>query len=160
MPATVQRRAFAALGATALAATPLTSVSEQADAAKACRIDVTPRIDAKERLAGRSVSTDIRYTSDVEMARGPMVKSGTVVRGTYRPQSVVGVDSLMHPSGGDWSLRGAVRPRVPDAAKVPLRAIRSLRQNSGLLGAPVDRGTRVVAFSADAVGSTRKAPAG
>ncbi len=183
MLATVQKRAFAALGATALAATPLTSVSEQADAAKACRIDVTPRIDAKERFAGRSVSADIRYTSDVEMARGPMVKSGTVVRGTYRPQSVVGVDSLMRPSGGDWSLRGAV-PRVPDAAKVPLRSaavllrrqplhpagpsasrlspprspkqsIRSVQQKPALLGAPVDRGTRIVAFSADAVGSTR-----
>ena len=67
------------------------------------------------------VSTGIRYASDVEMARGPMVKSGTVVRGTYRPQRVVGVDSLIHPYGGDLSLRGAVRPRVPDAAKVPLR---------------------------------------
>ncbi len=190
MPVTTRTRALAAMGAGALAATLLTALPQQADAARACRIDVTTRVDQKERFAGRSVSkyvyatakgsaagsfdhagnvimttyplgaypslvnkkigeleavgsmvqnqaptalgginadfftfADIRYATHMEMARGPMVKDGVVIRGTARAQRVVGVDKLMQPYGGTLGVRGSVAPKATGAPKVRLRSV-------------------------------------
>ncbi|MEO8106549.1 MAG: phosphodiester glycosidase family protein [Actinomycetes bacterium] len=265
MPITAQQRAVAALGAGVLAATLLAAVSAPAEAARACRIEVTTRIDAKERFAGPSIAkyvyatangsavgqfdhaanvimttypqgaypslvnkkvgeleavgsmlqsqaptalgginadffvfADVRYETQMEMARGPMVKEGVVIRGTAQTKRVVGIDTLGQPYGGELGVRGFITPKVAKTPKVAIRSvnwhvlldgganlyttdwsgakrtdglakyprpagvlewvlnrrnkitsIRSASQNASLRGAPVVRGTRVVAFSAD-----------
>lgn len=190
MPVTIQRRALAVLGAGALAATLLASVSQHADAARACRIEVTTRIDAKERFAGRSVAkyvyatakgsavgqydhagnvimttyplgaypslvnkkigeleavgsmlqsqaptalgginadffvfADIQGEPRIEMARGPMIKDGAVIRGTAQPRRVVGIDASMQPYGGVLGVRGFVAPKLAKVPKVSLRSV-------------------------------------
>ncbi len=276
MPVTLRTRAFAVIGAGAVTATLLTSLPQHADAARACRIDVTTRVDLKERFAGRSAAkyvyatakgsavgqldhagnvimttyplgaypslvnkkigeleavgsmvkgqapkalgginadfftfADIRYATHMEMARGPMVKDGVVIRGTARAQRVVGVDTLMQPYGGELGLRGSVAPKVTGNPKVKIRSvnwhallggganlytnawsstrrtdgqatyprpagvlewvlgrrnkitsIRSATTNASLRGAPVDKGTRVVAFPSDVVASVAGVPLG
>ena len=190
MSVTLPWRAVAVVGASALAAALLAALPQQADAARACRIPVTTRVDLTERFAGRGVSTyafatakgsavgqldhsgnvimtrfpsgayptlinqkigerapigamtkaqapqalgsinadffvfaDVRYATHMEMARGPMVKGGALVRATSRPLRVVGVDTLGQPFGGDLKLRGSVRAKIPGAKKIPLRSV-------------------------------------
>ena len=74
---------------------------------------------------------DIRYVSDIEMARGPMVRDGRVIRGTEKRQRVVGIDTNKQPFGGMMAVRGTVTPvarhrltgvdRVDELAQHPRR---------------------------------------
>jgi hypothetical protein len=178
------------MGAGALAATLLTALPQQADAARACRIPVSKTFDLKERFAGGGVTkyfyataqgsavgqsnqsanvimatyplgaypslvnknigelqavgsmvqsqaptalaginadfftfADIRYATHMEMARGPMIKDGVVIRGTARAQRVVGIDKLMQPYGGTFGVRGSVAPKATGAPKVRIRSV-------------------------------------
>ncbi|MCZ3386122.1 MAG: phosphodiester glycosidase family protein [Actinomycetia bacterium] len=66
---------------------------------------------------------DIRYESDIEMVRGPMVRDGKVIRGTFRRQRVIGVDTAMKPFGGFMGVRGWIQAQVTGAPKVKLRSM-------------------------------------
>ena len=65
---------------------------------------------------------DIRYENSIEMVRGPMVRDGRVIRGTYQRQRVVGIDTAMQPFGGFMGVRGSVRAQVVDAPTIKLRS--------------------------------------
>ena len=43
---------------------------------------------------------DIRYATDLEMSRGPMIKDGRIIRATSVRQRVVGIDTDQQPFGG------------------------------------------------------------
>jgi hypothetical protein len=66
---------------------------------------------------------DIGSTQDIEMARGPMVRDGVVIRGTHRPLQAVGVDTAGLPFGGELSLRGVVTAEGLDSLRVPVRSV-------------------------------------
>lgn len=155
------------------------------------------------------IAPDIRYESGVEMVRGPMVRNGRVIRGTYQRQRVVGLDTSMQPFGGFMGVRGWVRAQVAGAPKVKVRSmnwhrvlgggvsiytpdwspakrgdgkaayprpagttewvlddsstivsVRTAQQNSAKLGAPVEDGTKVIAFSKNTASSARGVPLG
>lgn len=276
LTSTVGMRGTALLGVGVLAATLLVAVSEPAEAARPCRIDVTTRLDKTITFAGRGVSRyyhatakgssvgqydhkgnvimttfpvgaypslmnkrigerepvgsmtksqapralgsingdffivpDIRYENSIEMVRGPMVRDGRVIRGTYQRQRVVGIDMVGRPFGDFMGVRGWVRAQITDAPRVKLRsmnwhrvlgdgvniytpdwspvkradgkaayprpagttewvldatgtivAIRTARRSSAKLGAPVERGTRVIAFSKNTAASAKGVPVG
>ncbi|MEO8107033.1 MAG: phosphodiester glycosidase family protein [Actinomycetes bacterium] len=69
------------------------------------------------------IAPDIRYANDIEMVRGPMVKNGRAIRGTYQRQRVVGVDKNMQPFGGLVGIRGNVRPQVLNGPTIKVRAL-------------------------------------
>jgi hypothetical protein len=69
------------------------------------------------------ITPDIRYATDIEMARGPMVKDGRIIRAFHHKQRVVGVDRSMLPFGGTMGVAGFVRARVTDAPRVKVRAV-------------------------------------
>jgi hypothetical protein len=167
----------------------LVAAPPPADAARACRVEVTTQLDATERFAGRGkleyvfaaaqgsavgnydhqgnvimttfprgaypslvhrkigeresigsmaqtqapdavgainadffLFADIGSTTDIEMARGPMVRDGVVIRGSYRDQRVVGLDTAGLPFGGELSLRGSVEAEGV-ALRVPVRSV-------------------------------------
>ena len=66
---------------------------------------------------------DIRYVKSIEMARGPMVRDGRVLRGTSKRQRVVGVDTNQQPFGGMLAVRGSVQWQAPTASSVPLVSV-------------------------------------
>lgn len=66
---------------------------------------------------------DIRYASDIEMARGPMIRDGRVIRGTTKRQRVVGIDTDKKPFGGMMAVRGSIQPELATAAAVPVVAV-------------------------------------
>lgn len=152
---------------------------------------------------------DIRYVSDIEMARGPMVRDGRVIRGTEKRQRVVGIDTNKQPFGGMMAVRGTITPVLATASPVPIvsmnwhsilgggvniytpdwssalrddgkayvprpagavewvlnsrnkiKSVRSSTKNAGQLGAPVQSGTRVLAFSENAALAALGVPAG
>lgn len=155
------------------------------------------------------VFADIRYATDIEMARGPMVSGGTIIRGSAKELRVVGIDSSMAPFGGTLAVRGVARARVDGAPRIAVRSvnwhkvlggglnlyttswsrtkqadgraayprpagaaewvissrdkitsIRTATLNSAALGAPVARGSRVLAFSVDTAGLADDVPVG
>ncbi len=63
---------------------------------------------------------DIRYATDIEMARGPMIRDGRVIRGTTKRQRVVGIDTDKKPFGGWMAVRGSIQPDLATAAAVPV----------------------------------------
>ncbi len=63
---------------------------------------------------------DIRYATSIEMARGPMVRDGRVLRGTSKRQRVVGIDSNHQPFGGMLAVRGSVQPQLATAQSIPV----------------------------------------
>ncbi len=63
---------------------------------------------------------DIRYAKSIEMARGPMVRDGRVLRGTSQRQRVVGIDTNQQPFGGMLAVRGSVQPQLATAQSIPL----------------------------------------
>ena len=152
---------------------------------------------------------DIRYENDIEMARGPMVKNGTVIRGTAERQRIVGVTRAGKPFAGLLAVRGNVRAGITDAPNVPIRAVnwqriqkggvsiytrewssdrrsdgkpvvprpageaewvidesntliavRTQRRKTAALGAAVQKGTRVLAFSPNTADAARGVPIG
>ena len=191
MRVSVPLRTTALLAAGVLGATLLASVSPNpADAARACRIAVTTRLDLTQKFAGGGslkyywatadgsavgqfdhaanvimttfpagslpqlmykrigereaigsmvkkqyplalgginadffTFADIRGTNDIEMARGPMVTGGKVIRGTARKQRVVGLDSTNLPFGGELGVRGFVAPASTLTPKISLRSV-------------------------------------
>jgi hypothetical protein len=66
---------------------------------------------------------DIRYASDLEMSRGPMIKAGRVIRGTSVRQRVVGVDTDQKPFGGLMAVKGSVTPRLSTGQSTPIVAV-------------------------------------
>lgn len=66
---------------------------------------------------------DIRYAKSIEMARGPMVRDGRVLRGTSKRQRVVGIDTNRQPFGGMLAVRGSVQPVLATAQSVPLVSV-------------------------------------
>ncbi len=74
---------------------------------------------------------DIRYAKDIEMARGPMVKDGTVIRGTAERQRMVGVTRVGKPFAGMFAVRGTIRAQLTDAPAVPIRAVNWQRIQKG-----------------------------
>lgn len=66
---------------------------------------------------------DIRYVNDIEMARGPMIRDGKVIRGTEKRQRVVGIDTNHVPFGGMLAVRGSVTPQLATAQPVPLVSV-------------------------------------
>jgi hypothetical protein len=191
LPATNALRVAAVVVAGGLASSLLVALPNTADAAKACKIPVTTRLDKSEKFAGKGkakyywthadgsvvgqfdnsanvimttfpvgafptlinkkigersavgamtkaqtptalgsingdffIKPDIRYAQDIEMARGPMVKGGQIIRAFHTQQRVVGVDQAGHPFAGLMGVRGNVQARVPaDAPKLKVRAI-------------------------------------
>ena len=152
---------------------------------------------------------DIRYEKSIEMVRGPMVRDGRIIRGTYQRQRVVGVDMAGMPFGGFMGVRGSVQAQVADAPKVKVRSmnwhrvlgggvsiytpdwsptkrgdgkaayprpagttewvldssstivsVRTAQRNSAKRGAPVENGTKVIAFSKNTASSARGVPVG
>ncbi len=69
------------------------------------------------------VFADIRGTNDIEMARGPMIKDGQVIRGTRKKQRVVGMDSTLQPFGGELGIRGFIQARTGTSPKIDLRSV-------------------------------------
>ena len=69
------------------------------------------------------VFADIRGTNDIEMARGPMVKAGQVIRGTSRDSRVVGLDSTMQPYGGELSVKGFTQAQTGSAPRIGLKSV-------------------------------------
>jgi hypothetical protein len=63
---------------------------------------------------------DIRYATDLEMSRGPMVKSGRIIRATNVRQRVVGIDTNQSPFGGLMAVKGSITPRLASAQSVPI----------------------------------------
>ncbi len=63
---------------------------------------------------------DIRYATDIEMARGPMIRDGRVIRGTTKRQRVVGIDTDKKPFGGWMAVRGSIQPDLATAASVSI----------------------------------------
>ena len=63
---------------------------------------------------------DIRYAKSIEVARGPMVRDGRVLRGTSQRQRVVGIDTNQQPFGGMLAVRGSVQPQLATAQSIPL----------------------------------------
>ena len=152
---------------------------------------------------------DIRYANDIEMARGPMVRDGRVIRATDKRQRVVGIDTNKQPFGGMMAVRGTITPQLATASPVSIvsmnwhnllsggvniytpdwssalradgkayvprpagavewvlnsrnkiKSVRSSTKNSGQLGAPVQSGTRVLAFAENAALAALGVPAG
>ncbi|MCZ3387766.1 MAG: phosphodiester glycosidase family protein [Actinomycetia bacterium] len=66
---------------------------------------------------------DIRYATDIEMARGPMIRDGRVIRGTTKRQRVVGIDMNKQPFGGMVAVRGAVTFDVPAGTGVTAQSV-------------------------------------
>lgn len=156
------------------------------------------------------ITPDIRYAKDIEMVRGPMVKNGRAIRGTYKRQRVVGVDKTMQPFGGFLGVRGSIQPQVLNGPKMKVRglnwhrvmgrgitvyttdwstvatradgkanyprpagaaewvlnrhnkikSIRTSTRNASKLGAPVQDGTKVMAFSGNTALSALSATTG
>jgi hypothetical protein len=69
------------------------------------------------------VFADIRGTNDIEMARGPMIADGNVIRGTHRHLRAVGLDATMQPFAGDVSIRGFTQARTGSGYKIALRSV-------------------------------------
>jgi hypothetical protein len=69
---------------------------------------------------------DIRYVKDIEMARGPMVRDGRLLRGTYKRQRVLGVNLAKKPFAGMLAVRGSIQAQITNAPKI---AVRSLNWN-------------------------------
>lgn len=69
------------------------------------------------------ITPDIRYVNDIEMARGPMVKDGEIIRAFHHKQRVVGVDKQNLPFGGMMGVAGFVQAQVTGAPKVHVRAV-------------------------------------
>ncbi|MFL6182828.1 MAG: phosphodiester glycosidase family protein [Actinomycetes bacterium] len=69
------------------------------------------------------ITPDIRYVNDIEMARGPMVKNGQIIRAFHHKQRVVGVDKKMLPFGGMMGVAGFVQAQVTGASRVKVRAV-------------------------------------
>ena len=74
---------------------------------------------------------DIRYRDDIEMARGPMVKDGTIIRGTATRMRTVGVTRAGKPFAGMLAVRGSIRADLVDAPAVPIRAVNWQRIQKG-----------------------------
>ena len=199
MTATNALRATAALGAGAMAAALLVSVPTPADAARACKIEVTTRLDQTVRFEGGGIVknyyataqgsavgmsnhsgnvvmttfpqgsypslihrkigereavgsmtksqaptalgsingdfftfADIRYATDIEMARGPMVSGGKIIRGSAKQLRAVGLDSTKMPFGGTLAVRGSAKARVDGCAEAHAQV--------GQLAQPAGRG--------------------
>lgn len=66
---------------------------------------------------------DIRYASSIEMARGPMVRDGKIIRATDKRQRVVGIDVNRQPFGGLMAIRGSIQPDLPTASAVPVASM-------------------------------------
>jgi hypothetical protein len=66
---------------------------------------------------------DIRYATDIEMARGPMVRDGRVLRGTYKRQRVVGIDTNHQPFGGMLAVRGTIQAQTGTASPIDIRSM-------------------------------------
>jgi hypothetical protein len=152
---------------------------------------------------------DIRYRDNIEMARGPMVKDGTVIRGTADRMRTVGVTRGGKPFAGLFAVRGSIRADLTDALRIPIRAVnwqriqkggvsiytrewsterrgdgkpavprpageaewvidetntlvavRTQKRRTAALGAAVERGTRVLAFSPNTADMARGVPVG
>ena len=152
---------------------------------------------------------DIRYRDNIEMARGPMVKEGTVIRGTADRMRVVGLTRAGQPFAGMFGVRGNIRAVLTDALSVPIQAVnwqripkggvsiytgewsterrpdgkpavprpageaewvidntntlvavRTQRRRSAALGAAVENGTTVLAFSRNTADQARGVPVG
>jgi len=152
---------------------------------------------------------DIRYAKDIEMARGQMVKDGTVIRGTADRMRMVGVTRTGKPFAGMFAVRGRIRARLTDVPAVPIRAVnwqrvkkggvsiytrawsadrrgdgkpvvprpageaewviddtntlvsvRTQRRHTTALGAAVQKGTTVLAFSKNTADAARGVPVG
>lgn len=155
------------------------------------------------------IAPNIRYENGIEMARGPMVKGGEVIRGVYKRMRTVGVDTKGKPFGDFFGVRGKVRAKLTDAAGFKLRgmnwhrvmgggvtvytpdwstltradgkaltprpagttewvldnsnqiiAIRTATKSASQRGAPVAKGTRVIAFSSNVAKQARGVPVG
>jgi hypothetical protein len=66
---------------------------------------------------------DIRYKADIEMARGPMVRDGRVLRGTYKRQRVVGIDTNHNPFGGLLAVRGTIQAQTGTSSPIDIRSV-------------------------------------
>ncbi|MFL6181720.1 MAG: phosphodiester glycosidase family protein [Actinomycetes bacterium] len=66
---------------------------------------------------------DIRYATDIEMSRGPMIKDGRIIRATNARQRVVGIDTSQQPFGGLVAVRGSITPQLSTAQPVPLVSV-------------------------------------
>jgi len=179
------------LGVCALSASLLVAVQQDdADAARACKVPITTRLDKTEKFAGNGSSKyyyataqgsvvggydhtgnvimtryaagvypslmnvdigarqivgdmvkqqqptavsaidgdffsipDIRYVNDIEMARGPMVRDGKLLRAAHQPMRAVGVDRTLQPFGGLLAVRGSAQAQVTGAVKVEVRSL-------------------------------------
>ena len=69
------------------------------------------------------IAPDIRYEDSIEMARGPMVKNGRVIRGNYKRMRTVGVDTKGQPFGDFFGVRGKIRAKLTDATGFKLRGM-------------------------------------
>ncbi|MEO8107012.1 MAG: phosphodiester glycosidase family protein [Actinomycetes bacterium] len=155
------------------------------------------------------IAPNIRYEKSIEMARGPMVKDGQVIRGVYQRMRIVGVDTKGQPYGDFFGVRGKVQAKLIDATAIKVRgvnwhkvmgggatvytpdwstitrgdgkatyprpagetewvlnssnqiiSIRNARKNTNKRGDPVDKGTRVVAFSSNTANQAKGVPVG
>lgn len=66
---------------------------------------------------------DIRYVNDIEMARGPMVSGGKIIRGTAKHVRAVGLDTTMAPFGGTMAVRGSAKAKVDGAPRLNLKSV-------------------------------------
>jgi hypothetical protein len=66
---------------------------------------------------------DIRYATDLEMSRGPMVRDGRVIRATNARQRVVGIDTNRQPFGGLMGIKGSATPQLATAQPVPIVSV-------------------------------------
>ncbi len=69
------------------------------------------------------IAPDIRYEKSIEMARGPMVRDGKVIRGIYKRMRTVGVDTKGQPFGDFFGVRGQVRAKLTGATGFKLRGM-------------------------------------
>ncbi len=77
------------------------------------------------------IAPDIRYENSIEMARGPMVRDGEVIRGNYQRMRTVGVDTKGQPFGDFFGVRGMIRAKLTDAPRFKLRGVNWHRATSG-----------------------------
>jgi hypothetical protein len=63
---------------------------------------------------------DIRYETDIEMSRGPMIRDGRVIRASSARQRVVGIDTNRQPFGGLMSVKGLITPQTTNGQPVPI----------------------------------------
>jgi hypothetical protein len=63
---------------------------------------------------------DIRYATDIEMSRGPIIRDGRVLRASSARQRVVGIDTNRQPFGGLMAVKGSIAPQTTTSQPVPI----------------------------------------